>query len=99
MKFLVAFFIAFASLSVSAAVPPWRPEEGDLFGAFRANAPHFWGWLATQNSDLFAYQGAVVGDPHILNFGDVQLASGGRDFALIDPDDSGDCAPFVGDFI
>ncbi|MBO9665354.1 MAG: DUF2252 family protein [Bdellovibrio sp.] len=97
MKFLMAFFIAFAGWSASPA--PWRPDDGGPFSAFRSNAPHFWSWLATQSSDLFAYRGAVVGDPHILNFGDVQLAIGGRVFALIDLDDVGNRGPFVGDFI
>ncbi|WP_413586635.1 DUF2252 family protein [Bdellovibrio sp. HCB274] len=76
----------------------WQQED-DLFGAFRANAPHFWNWLKNQNSPMLRASGVVVGDPHILNFGDVQLSTQGRVFALIDIDDGGPHAPFAGDLI
>ncbi|MEK2690227.1 DUF2252 family protein [Bdellovibrio sp. GT3] len=76
----------------------WHQED-DLFGAFRANAPHFWYWLKTQHSEMLNPSGVVVGDAHILNFGDVQLANGGREFALIDIDDGGPNAPLAGDLI
>ncbi|WP_413580605.1 DUF2252 family protein [Bdellovibrio sp. HCB288] len=78
--------------------PDWQKEDY-LFGAFRANAPHFWNWLKSQNGPLLEPTGVVVGDPHILNFGDVQLATGGREFSLIDIDDGGPNAPFAGDII
>ncbi|QDK44448.1 hypothetical protein DOM22_04385 [Bdellovibrio sp. ZAP7] len=76
----------------------WHHESG-LFNAFRANAPHYWNWLKQQSSAMLAVQGVVVGDPHIQNFGDVQLADGGREFTLIDIDDGGGNAPFAGDLI
>ncbi|WP_413294979.1 DUF2252 family protein [Bdellovibrio sp. HCB185ZH] len=73
--------------------------EYSLFDAFRANAPHYWNWLKLQKSPMLSVQGVVVGDPHIQNFGDVQLSSGGREFTLIDIDDGGSNAPFAGDLI
>ncbi|UYL07276.1 DUF2252 family protein [Bdellovibrio sp. SKB1291214] len=82
----------------SAMKADWHHEEG-LFNAFRANAPHYWNWLKAQSSPILAPAGVVVGDPHILNFGDVQMSSGGREFALIDIDDGGPNAPLAGDLI
>jgi hypothetical protein len=89
----------FAIESYSSAMKAdWHHEDG-LFNAFRANAPHYWNWLKTQNSPILAPLGVVVGDPHILNFGDVQLSGGGREFGLIDIDDGGPNAPLAGDFV
>jgi hypothetical protein len=76
----------------------WHHENG-LFNAFRANAPHYWNWLRTQSSPLLSVNGVVVGDPHIQNFGDVQLAGGGREYTLVDIDDGGSNAPLAGDLI
>jgi hypothetical protein len=70
--------------------------------AFRSNAPHFWNWLASQKQILQALniEGVNTGDPHILNFGEVELADGkGRELALIDVDDSGTHASLLGDFL
>ncbi len=48
---------------------------------------------------MLSVNGVVVGDPHIQNFGDVQLASGGREYTLIDIDDGGSNAPLAGDLV
>ncbi|WP_374076881.1 DUF2252 family protein [Bdellovibrio bacteriovorus] len=77
----------------------WRKVPGDLFMGFRSNAPHYWNWLRSNKSPLLEVTGIVSGDPHIMNFGDVPLKKGGRDFALIDVDDAGVLAPLAGDFL
>lgn len=77
----------------------WRKVPGDLFMGFRSNAPHYWNWLRASKSPLLEVTGIVSGDPHIMNFGDVPLKKGGRDFALIDVDDAGVHAPLAGDFL
>lgn len=77
----------------------WRKVPGDLFMGFRSNAPHYWNWLRSSKSPLLEVTGIVSGDPHIMNFGDVPLKKGGRDFALIDVDDAGVHAPLAGDFL
>ncbi|MDG0817102.1 DUF2252 family protein [Bdellovibrio svalbardensis] len=88
----------------SSAIKPlltgaWRKSSADLFMGFRSNAPHYWNWLHAQSSPLFSVRGVVSGDPHILNFGDVQLKEGGRKYSLVDVDDSGVNAPLAGDFL
>ncbi|WP_413577574.1 hypothetical protein ACLVWU_04180 [Bdellovibrio sp. HCB290] len=90
---------AFASDSISADQSSEWQREDHLFDAFRSNAPHFWNWLKSQHSLVLNPSGVVVGDPHILNFSDVQLATQGREFALIDLDDGGANAPLAGDLI
>ena len=90
---------SFAIESYSSAMKAdWHHEDG-LFNAFRANAPHYWNWLKSQSSAMLVPTGIVVGDPHIQNFGDVQLAGGGREYALIDIDDGGPNAPLAGDLV
>ncbi|WP_413560275.1 DUF2252 family protein [Bdellovibrio sp. HCB209] len=89
---------ASAQLNAFTMSADWNHQDG-LFNAFRANAPHYWNWLKSQNSPMLSPMGIVVGDPHIQNFGDVQLASGGREFALNDIDDGGPQAPLAGDLI
>nr|WP_295902055.1 DUF2252 family protein [uncultured Bdellovibrio sp.] len=77
----------------------WKKVSTDLFMGFRSNAPHYWNWLRLQKSPLFEVRGVVSGDPHILNFGDIPLKNGKREYALIDVDDSGVNAPLAGDFL
>lgn len=77
----------------------WRKYDGNIFMAFRANAPHFWNWLRDNQIPLFQARGTVTGDPHIQNFGDIALKDGGRKYGLIDVDDSGMNAPLAGDFL
>lgn len=90
----------FAEASTNSSLSgAWRKSASDLFMGFRSNAPHFWNWLQTQNSPLFSARGVVTGDPHILNFGDVQLKNGERKYSLIDVDDSGVNGSLAGDFL
>jgi len=99
MKFIIAFVMALGSgFSAFAGNSDWRPGSTDVYSAFRSNAPHFWGWLKTQQKSVLYRYGVVAGDAHILNFGDVELASGGREYALIDMDDGGE-GSLVGDFV
>ncbi|MFM6927310.1 MAG: DUF2252 family protein [Bdellovibrio sp.] len=99
MKFIIAFVMVLGSgFSAVAGGSDWRPGSADVYSAFRSNAPHFWGWLKTQNSSVLNPSGVVVGDAHILNFGDVQLQGGGRELSLVDIDDGGQ-GSLVGDFV
>jgi hypothetical protein len=77
----------------------FRKTSGGSFMAFRSNAPHYWNWLRENKTPLMSPRGIVTGDPHILNFGDVQLKDGGGKFGLIDIDDAGVNAPLAGDFL
>ncbi|QLY24274.1 DUF2252 family protein [Bdellovibrio sp. KM01] len=77
----------------------FRKTSGGSFMAFRSNAPHYWNWLRQNKTSLMSPRGVVTGDPHILNFGDVQLKDGGGKFGLIDIDDGGVNAPLAGDFL
>lgn len=78
----------------------WRPTpSNDLFVNYRANAPHFWNWISFQNASLLNYQGSVIGDPHLLNFGAIYTKNKTIKFGFIDADDFSMKAPFVGDII
>ncbi|QDK46089.1 hypothetical protein DOM22_13435 [Bdellovibrio sp. ZAP7] len=77
----------------------FRKAPGGTFMAFRSNAPHYWNWLRENNVPIMSARGIVTGDPHILNFGDVQLKEGGAKFGLIDIDDAGVNAPLAGDLL
>jgi hypothetical protein len=78
----------------------WRVVPGSYFMALRSNPRHYWG-LARQDAQKFLSaenlrEGAVTGDPHILNFGDSRVA-GERRLMLVDLDDGGR-APLSLDF-
>ncbi|WP_413943797.1 hypothetical protein [Bdellovibrio sp. HCB-162] len=92
-------FSAEGSAKSPAIDGSWRKVSADLFMGFRSNAPHYWNWLRSQKSPLLEARGVVSGDPHILNFGDIPLKNGKREYALIDVDDSGVNAPLAGDFL
>lgn len=96
----VLFSLLFAATSVQAAFGDWRPTQGDLYEALRANAPFYWKWLKQNaGADFYQARGVVTGDAHILNFGDIELAGGGRAYGLIDMDDSGTDVPLLGDYL
>ena len=98
MKFLIAFMMVLGCGFQAGADSSWRPGSADVYSAFRSNAPHYWSWLKNQQKSVLNTYGTVVGDAHILNFGDIQLKNGGRDFGLIDMDDGGR-GSLVGDFV
>ena len=107
--------ILFLSLEVRALSPPlcseafshpyrlintFRPGPKDnSFLLFRANAGHFWEWISTLHHPVFEPRGVVAGDAHILNFDDVRLRNGRRDYILTDLDDGALDAPLFADFL
>lgn len=93
-------FDATRSSAPQAVAELWRVVPGSYFMALRSNPRHYWG-LARQDAHRFLSaenlrEGAVTGDPHILNFGDSRVA-GERRFMLVDLDDGGR-APLSLDF-
>jgi len=70
----------------------FRPDKGTLFETLRSNPPHFWAWARENARQFFTdselVEGAVVGDPHFLNFG-FSFISGKFRFAVQDIDDAG----------
>ncbi|MGZ6433930.1 MAG: hypothetical protein ACXWRE_11380 [Pseudobdellovibrionaceae bacterium] len=84
------------------ALPQWRKSSGgNLFSALRANAPHNWAYFKSIQPQLkylkgaFEVQGIGIGDFHILNIGDIELAKGDRKIGLIDVDDGGRTSLFA----
>ncbi|MGZ3794513.1 MAG: hypothetical protein ACXVCP_19350 [Bdellovibrio sp.] len=84
------------------ALSQWRKtSDGDLFSALRANAPHNWAYFKSIQPQLkflkeaFEVQGIGIGDFHILNLGDIELANGDRKIGLIDVDDGGHTSLFA----
>jgi hypothetical protein len=81
----------------------WRKTPGNLFDGFRANAAHNWNYFKTNSSrsknlrEAFGVEGIVVGDFHILNFGEIERPDKKRKIGLIDLDDGG-VGPLFGDF-
>lgn len=69
--------------------PAWRQAPGDLFMGFRSNAAHFWHWIHGENFSALNVEGIVIGDGHIMNFRDIPLENGKRQFGLVDIDDAG----------
>lgn len=98
MKLFIALILMLGCGFHASADSSWRPGSEDIYSAFRSNAPHYWGWLKNQKKSVLYAYGIVAGDAHILNFGDIQLRDGGREFALIDMDDGGR-GSLVGDFV
>lgn len=84
---------------------PWTEIDSlDLDKIYRANASHFWYWLANKSKSDFETQitqftGYAVGDAHINNFSDIELTNGGRRIGLLDLDDGGDHIPFIYDYL
>lgn len=83
------------------ARPQWRKTEGNLFSAVRANAPHNWAYFKkikprlVHLKEVFEAEGVGIGDFHILNIGDIELANGTRKIGLIDVDDGGRTSLFA----
>jgi len=79
----------------------WRKTDSSLFSAVRANAPHNWAYFRAIKPQLiylkevFEVDGIGIGDFHILNVGDIQLANGHRKIGLIDLDDGGRTSLFA----
>lgn len=72
----------------------------DSFMAFRSNTPHYWSFVRqlkndSQFSELFYINGIGIGDFHMLNIGDVELANGVRRIGLVDIDDAGTRVPLL----
>lgn len=90
---------------VDTSVEPWTEiDSDDLDKIYRANANHFWYWLANKaksdfEKQMIQFTGLAVGDAHINNFSDIELANGGRRVGLLDLDDGGDQIPFIYDFL
>jgi hypothetical protein len=82
----------------------WRKDSGDLFSAFRANSPHYWAYIRQIKPSLVKLraasdiEGIGVGDFHILNFSDIELADRTRKFGLVDLDDGGKTS-LLADFV
>lgn len=78
----------------------WRPAKDMLLG-LRSNVPHFWDWSAQNKAllspVLLSFEGLVLGDPHLFNFGEVRLENGYK-WSLNDIDDSG-VGPFILDLV
>lgn len=85
-------------------------ESNSLSQLLRSNTPHYWSYAKTNSSSeikkFLSFDGIVVGDPHLGNFGVMPVASKGANnsgrremrFLLNDFDDAGH-GPFVLDFI
>jgi len=91
----------FSQTSPLVVSADWRPTSGGLFSAVRANAAHNWAYFKTLQPHLgalkeaFVVQGTAIGDFHILNIGDIELANGKRKLGLIDVDDGGHASLFA----
>jgi|GEM_PF-5027515 Uncharacterized protein conserved in bacteria (DUF2252). len=89
----------FCKQTLTASEPAtFRKASGDLFMAYRSNAPHYWKWVTQVSHPAFLVKGTVVGDAHILNFRDTPLENTKRAFTLVDMDDAG-YGSLLGDFL
>lgn len=95
-------FATSAPVKISLEVnSQWRKTDGNLFSAMRANASHNWAYFKKIKprlgylKEVFEIEGFGIGDFHILNIGDIELANGTRKIGLIDVDDGGRTSLFA----